>query len=113
MSSIVNQVSKQETRIDLTPGEAFWQTEPLGLPPHLYISNKKEEKKEPIVPKGWNRSRTQAEIARVEDMRLKEYDDYIMMCMKQGCVKYGTFEKCEHNTIQLRNAMGPFTFSKS
>jgi len=92
------------TRIDITPAEAFWQTDP-------YIHQSKDkpyEKPNPIPNRGfnkeaWNRKRTPGEIDRIDATRAREAEDYIMMCLKPGCVMYGTFDKCEHNIVRMRN----------
>ena len=113
MSSATTVTESKCTCVRLTPAEAFWQTDPFGLPPYIHSKNPSTPSttkpstlsSEKSESKGWNRKRTPARInanherLREEGLRgLKE--DYVMMCLKPGCMMYGTygaFDKCVHN----------------
>jgi hypothetical protein len=99
MSSATNPVSF----IDLTPSEAFLQTDPYSLSSSSTNGWKRWKK-------GWKKERTPAEIARIEEMR--EAEDYVMRCLTPGCKMYNTFDKCDHNIIRMPQMMGPIVFSK-
>lgn len=107
MSSATNPVTESSPSVEapsvegirLTPAEAFWQTD-------IPIPQKNSVKSDAIQEsKGWNgwnrhawnRKRTPSEIANHETMR--EAEQYSMMCIKPGCVMYGTFDKCVHNIL--------------
>lgn len=95
----------------LTPSEAFWQTNPIGIPPKEASSS--ESSLRGWNKEAWNRKRTPAEIARMEEMRdqARTAEEYSMMCTTLGCKMYNTFDKCEHNIVRMPQKMGPILFS--